>query len=136
MNKKLFFKGLLKNMLLLLTGVAVLLQTFDRGLLLSGFYLNQQYIATELCENKNEIQLECEGTCVLRKALEKLEDEKSKDSTPKELKIEVLICQSNEAFSIRLQIPIDREYLFPIGYLDYASQDIPGLLKPPTLPMA
>lgn len=133
MNKKRFFKSLLKSTVLLLTGVAVLFQTFDRGLLLSGFYLNQQYIATELCENKDKVQSGCEGSCVLHKALKKLDDEKSKERTPKELKTEVLICQSNETFDISLQIPTRLEYCFPIGYLNYASQDISGLLKPPIL---
>ena len=35
------------------------------------YFQNKDYIASELCENKDKPELECEGQCVLNKALKK-----------------------------------------------------------------
>lgn len=40
------------------------------------FQLNQEYVATELCENKEKEELHCEGKCYLKKQLEKAETQK------------------------------------------------------------
>lgn len=43
------------------------------GLIVIAFNLNQEYIAAELCENKDKPELGCEGHCYLEKQIEKAE---------------------------------------------------------------
>lgn len=125
------FSWLLKHVLPLFLGMAILLQAFDKGLLWSGFCLNQRYIAAELCENKDKPQLHCEGHCVLRKALEKLDDQKTANHSPKEAKTEVLICQSGELLWNQPPRLICLTYAFPLDELNLTDYYPFDLFKPP-----
>lgn len=125
------FSRFLKHVLPLLLGAAILLQAFDKGLLLSGFCLNQRYIAAELCENRDKPQLHCDGHCVLRKALEKLDDKKTANHSPKETKTEVLICQSGESLWNQPLPLICYAYAFPSDESNLTDQYPTDLLKPP-----
>lgn len=46
-------------------------QTFHMGIIEASFFINQEQIAEELCENKDKPELQCEGHCQLKKELEK-----------------------------------------------------------------
>jgi hypothetical protein len=43
-----------------------------------GFKANQQYIAKELCINRDKPQLQCEGKCYLMKKLKQAEEKEQK----------------------------------------------------------
>jgi len=51
--------------------LALLMQTFIKGLILVSYNINQTYIASTLCENKATPQLHCNGKCVLVKQMTK-----------------------------------------------------------------
>lgn len=110
---------------------AVLLQAFDRGLLWSGFAINQNYVAQNLCENKNKPLLNCEGNCQLRKAFEKLDNEKKEQHLPQEIKTDILLCEIWKPVNfLTEQVPFE-QYQYPadnkqsfVGFQTY-------LLKPP-----
>ena len=51
--------------------LGIFLQTFSQALILAKFYANQDYIAKNLCENRNRPQLHCNGKCCLKKKLDK-----------------------------------------------------------------
>lgn len=70
----------------------VLAQAFDKGLIWSGFYMNQSYIAAELCEEREVPESPCGGECHLHKALEKA-NEKETQHTHGEKQVEWMICQ-------------------------------------------
>lgn len=47
---------------------------FSWLLVYAGFKINQQYIATTLCENRDKPSMHCNGQCYLRKQLNKTEE--------------------------------------------------------------
>jgi hypothetical protein len=49
--------------------LSVLLQTFSTAVIYVDFYANQDYIARNLCENRDKPMLHCCGRCQLRKRL-------------------------------------------------------------------
>lgn len=77
--------------ILLLAGI--LLQTSAKLAIIINFEANREYIAENLCENKDEPDSCCKGSCQLNKSLE--EEEKQESSVPgtdiKE-KFETLTC--------------------------------------------
>lgn len=64
--------------LILLFAFAV--QTFNRVVIVFGFYANQKTIAATLCENRDRPILKCEGKCHLAKQL--LAQEKKEQQNP------------------------------------------------------
>lgn len=49
--------------------LGILLQTFNQFVIRAQFYANRDYIAKNLCVNKDKPQLHCEGQCCLKKRL-------------------------------------------------------------------
>lgn len=47
---------------------------------IAWYEINKDYIAAELCENKDKPQLECNGKCYLKKQIDKVEDNGSADN--------------------------------------------------------
>lgn len=58
--------------------ITLLLAQFSRVFVYAGFELNEQYIATVLCENKDKPQLHCNGKCYLAKKLKQAEEKEKK----------------------------------------------------------
>jgi hypothetical protein len=51
--------------------VAFLVQSFSKGFILLDYQFNKEYIAKNLCENKDKPAMKCEGHCYLCKRLKK-----------------------------------------------------------------
>jgi hypothetical protein len=72
--------------------LTLVLHTFSQVMIIGQFAINQEFIAAELCENKDEPELECNGKCYLAKELKKDEERKHDDQVSK---VEVLLfCES------------------------------------------
>src|SRR6478736_1916695 len=65
--------------------LAFTMQTFNQGLIVFGFYANQDAIARKLCVNKAKPKMLCNGKCQLMK---KLQEEEKKDKENSERKID------------------------------------------------
>lgn len=79
------------------------MHTFSQVVIVGQFFINQDFIAAELCENKDAPELECNGKCYLKKELKKDEERKSEEKTSK---VEVLLfCDFKP-----LDIPTEREF--------------------------
>ena len=65
--------------------LAFTVQTFNQGLIVFGFYANQDAIANKLCVNKAKPKMLCHGKCQLMK---KLQEEEKKDKENSERKID------------------------------------------------
>ncbi len=76
--------------------LAVLLQTFSQLVVLADYYANKDYIAKNLCENRNKPYLHCEGKCCLKKKLDR--DSKQQSPAPFRQKLQ-------EVQSLNLFIP-------------------------------
>jgi hypothetical protein len=99
----------------------------------AGFYLNRDYIAKNLCENRFHPEKKCCGKCYLNKQLKKTEkeDSKSGSQTSKAKNLQVLFCESNQA-------PIVLSQFFSVGsnsFPEYSETLHPPfcgqLLRPP-----
>jgi len=60
---------------------AFLLQTFSYLIIYADYEINKNYIAKNLCENKDRPELKCEGKCQLCKKM-KTEDTKQNKGLP------------------------------------------------------
>ncbi|MCH4823882.1 hypothetical protein ML462_11935 [Gramella lutea] len=64
------------------------------------YVLNYDYIATELCENKELVELECNGKCYLMKSLAEAASEESqqnKEQNSKKAEVPLLFFEQKEA---------------------------------------
>ncbi|MDX5346751.1 MAG: hypothetical protein LPJ89_01465 [Hymenobacteraceae bacterium] len=76
MNSLRTWLSLLLIGLVLLNGLAV-------SFVKLGFELNKKYAATALCENRAQPELHCEGSCVLKRAIQTAKQETSTSFTLK-----------------------------------------------------
>jgi hypothetical protein len=53
---------------------SVTLANFTKLFIYAGFELNHEYIVTELCENRDDPTIGCEGQCYLSKKLKQAEE--------------------------------------------------------------
>ncbi|MBC9931114.1 hypothetical protein [Chitinophaga qingshengii] len=72
----------------------MLLQNFGSVVVFISYKINQAYIAANLCENRNNPSMHCNGKCQLRKQLLKEEQQEQKNPyTQKENKEITLFCE-------------------------------------------
>ena len=63
--------------------IEIVCATFSNNIVVFNFYLNQNYIAKTLCENRDKPQMHCSGKCQLQK---KINEETNKDKQTSEQK--------------------------------------------------
>ncbi len=71
---------------------AFLLHSASRVIVYFNYWLNQEFIAENLCENREQPQLECNGKCHLKKELDKDDERKQKDNKQQ---VEVILFVSS-----------------------------------------
>jgi hypothetical protein len=95
----------------------ILLQNINKIIVLLEFEMNQEYIAKNLCVEKDVEDNCCQGSCHLKEKLEE-EDKKDKDSgNTKENKEVQIFFQNDSAFS----------FFYPVitkSYSDFLSKNI------------
>jgi lipopolysaccharide export LptBFGC system permease protein LptF len=64
--------------------ICVLTATFSQWILIASFDINQKYIASALCENRNHPEKHCNGHCFLNKQLNNQEKQNGNAGTSKE----------------------------------------------------
>jgi hypothetical protein len=77
--------------------VALMLSNFSRLFIYASFDLNQNYIASTLCENRDKPEMHCNGKCYLMKKLKQAEEKEKKqeqDSQKKGAVDQFMIKQS------------------------------------------
>ncbi|RRN77679.1 hypothetical protein EIM50_18375 [Pseudoxanthomonas sp. SGD-10] len=75
--------------------------------------------------------LNCEGTCQLRKAFEKLDQQKKEQQVPKQAKSEVLICQDLNGIALEIKPVIFHSYSHPANDPSALASYQIDILKPP-----
>ncbi len=112
---------------------AFLLHSTSRMIVYFNYWSNQEFIAQNLCENRDEPVMECNGKCHLKKELDKDDDRKQQDQKQQ---VEVLLFVSeNKIKSFEYQLfdfPTEKTY-----YTCYNKQIPEGFLnkifQPPTI---
>lgn len=80
----------------------VAVQSFSKWLILLDYQVNQNYIAQNLCENRNKPQMRCKGKCQLKKKLaaDENQNQGNEGSTAKVKFAEVLFADPQPLVSI------------------------------------
>lgn len=110
----------------------IMLQTFNRSVIKLAFKANQDYIATNFCENKNKPEMHCNGRCVLAKKLKQAEQNEEKQRTENMAKAVLLyFCKMH-----RLDVNDPLSDLRPIGFNPFYLHFKPSffandIFKPP-----
>lgn len=121
----------MKKMLLYFLTLTLLVQASWGYVILGAFYVNKDYIAKYLCENRDKPQLHCNGNCVLMKKIKKAQEKEKQNPTAK-LKAEVYdFVDSYALFSFTpASIEITRLPLRK-GCPAYSSRNPHRLFRPP-----
>ena len=120
----------MKKVFSILMATLILLITFQRGLIVIHFKLNQDYIEKNYCVNKTKPKLQCHGQCQLKKELQKTSDTKLENLSIYKhielipLKINIFKIEKIE-FREKLKISFYREDLFIQNF-------VKRILHPPT----
>ena len=68
----------MKKLVAIIALMGILLQTFSQVVIVAEYYANKDYIAKNLCENRDKPMMHCDGKCCLKKKLAK----EAKDQAP------------------------------------------------------
>ena len=68
----------MKKLVAIFALVGILLQTFNQVVIVAQYYANKDFIAKNLCENRDKPRMHCDGKCCLKKKLAK----EGKDQAP------------------------------------------------------
>lgn len=73
--------------------------TFTKAVIVVDFYANQDYIAKNLCINRDKPKMNCAGRCQLCKRLDRENnDEKNMPERKQENRSEVVFCEGHSAY--------------------------------------
>lgn len=107
---------------------SVTLANFSRLFIYAGFEMNQEYIVTELCENKDAPELNCNGQCYLSKKL-KQADEKEPQQEKASQKMHF-----QEAFlteKVLVELPVQFIKTFPMKEYSFILSQHPFVIFHP-----
>jgi hypothetical protein len=114
--------------------VLMLAQTFSKGLVVMEYNLNRNYIAKNLCINRQRPKLHCNGKCQMMKRLAE-EEKQNSSNTSNTIKIQTLdLVFSNRIYKIELPtlVPTRISYNEDPPLLEY-SAPIASIFHPPAL---
>ena len=98
---------MLKQLIALLFLLAFTAQMFSKAVIVCSFYANQDYIAKNLCENRNKPKCCCHGKCQLRKRLNKDTNEDKQSNERKSSKESEVL--SSKSFFLNISTPVTIE---------------------------
>ena len=86
----------MKKLIAIFALTGILLQAFYSGIILVNYQLQKEYITKNLCENRKNPSMKCNGKCHLRKQLQKQEKEESNPFSTLREKADFSICNAIE----------------------------------------
>ena len=91
----------LKKLVAIIAFLGILLQTFNQVVIVAQYYAQKDYIAKNLCENRDKPTIHCEGKCCLKKKL--AAESKNQAPSPRNQKSEqtVNLFYSNITFGLK-----------------------------------
>jgi len=102
----------LKRAIAIILFVAVLVQAFSQVVIVASFFANQDFIAKNLCENRDKPQMHCNGKCCLKKKMEKNAQNESSQSGKKYQQVLNIFCSTNKIEAPSIQIMLTRAKYF------------------------
>jgi len=122
--------AMFKKLFAIIVFTAVLMQTFSTVMIMAAFYANREYIANNLCENRDKPEMQCKGKCSLNKQLAKEAEHQA--PVPQNVhKEELLLYYEGSTFTISYgQQPAEECKQFP-AYNELHTIDLPGTIFHP-----
>jgi hypothetical protein len=123
------FKRLTSILLL----IALLASSFQRYMVYAGFELNHDYIAKNLCINRNRPWMHCNGHCYFMRKLKEAQDNEKKQAAQDNLnRLEVSFFQQPVSFTF-LSFNIEEPIIVHFDTYNclYTNQYITTLFQPP-----
>ncbi len=108
-NRRTFAR--VKRVLTYLFLVTMVMYTFSQVVIIADYLVNIDYISENLCENKDKPELECHGSCHLKKELTKDEERKSGESQTR-TNIEIFLFYKDAEIQIvesAFELPLEDE---------------------------
>ena len=115
------FAATLKPLIVILLMTGMLAQTFSRLFIIIDYQLNKDYLAANLCENRDKPQMHCNGKCCMMKKMK--QEEKNDQENPErkmENKFEIIAYQATNylltpgcTIITRTKYPVIRESISP-----------------------
>lgn len=110
----------------------MLMQTFSKTIIFTSFKINQDYIARNLCENRDKPEKECCGKCLLRKQMQKDEQKQDSRLPSSQKNFDELVWMSETHVSDHLTSFFSHEILFQNFFDKTISPFRKGIFHPPT----
>ena len=122
---------LLKRFLSFLLAILIVGQSLTSIGILLYYTVNKNYIATKLCQNRNNPQLHCNGKCYLSKQLKNAEEKEQKQST--NLLKEKEECSGNNMLvDVKIVLPVLKEERLSLLVTPILGGFLTTATKPPT----
>jgi hypothetical protein len=122
-----------KSAVALLLFLAMQLPLMNQWGAVAYYRVNQDYIAKNLCENRDKPMLDCNGQCYLAKQLKAAEEKEQKSNSERLEKMPevVLAFQSIQPIfsSLFIQIPVAEDHFATPTFV--LSNDPKGFFHPP-----
>lgn len=101
-----------------------------RGILVTNYLANKTLITAKYCENKSKPSLKCNGSCYLKKQLDKEEKQESNPGTQIKEKQETLFNNSNGSLLSVLASVMTENKFIPFQE-QYNFKNTSGIFHPP-----
>jgi hypothetical protein len=116
---------MIRSFTAILLVITILASNFTRLFVYAGFELNQKYIATRLCVNRDKPMLHCNGKCYLAKKLKQAaEKEKSQERENQKSRFQEALPASEFSFAFASHVLVISRYAEPVFALAERSSTI------------
>jgi hypothetical protein len=123
----------MRGMIAILVIFVMLMQTFSKTIIFASFKINQEYIAKNLCENRNTPEKNCCGKCLLRKQMQKDEQKQDSRLPSSQKNFDEIVLMCGESFSNNLFSLFSEEILFPTSTSKTITPFRNGIFHPPSI---
>ncbi|MCW2259445.1 MULTISPECIES: hypothetical protein [Sphingobacterium] len=123
----------MKRVLLYFLSVLMLFQACWGVVVVSAFYINRDYIAQYLCENRDAPQLHCKGTCVLMKKMKKAREDEKKNIENKIKEAQAFVLIPSTVLNMpAIFVDHTTNTNFDMRHSHYTFNRINRILRPPS----
>ena len=91
----------MKKLVAIVALLGIMLQTFSQVVIMADYYVHKDYIAKNLCENRDKPMMHCDGKCCLKKKLAKQGKEQAPSPTNSKSEQVVTLFYSDSRYEVR-----------------------------------
>ena len=114
--------------------IALIGSGFSQFAVYAGFQLNQDYIAKNLCVNRNRPEMHCNGRCYLMSKLKQVTEKEKKQAARDNLnRMEISFLQRPQKIAFNPPVTASVVTSFPPYHYTYYSRYISTVFRPPKL---